>query len=172
MMSIDNTNFIDNTDFADYLSLLEELHECPICLESFNLASNNLIKTCCNHFYCKECYNSINNCGLCRTSFNKIKPTQPTNFRLNFNHPEREIIYVGVNTINGLGNQNINIVEPPPMPRIFINPWTNSSIESDVQTNIQINTPDRFSEREGAYFNYVYVPSNTYEHLIQQLQSP
>ena len=105
-MSDIELNDFANSDFSEFVNLLEESHECPICLESFNLASNNLIKTCCNHYYCKPCYNKINECGLCRTSFNKtqlnIQPnilsntqtnTQP-NFRLNFNHPVSELIFL------------------------------------------------------------------------------
>jgi hypothetical protein len=72
---------------------------CPICIEN-----EALYFTECGHGYCITCLCRINKCGLCRKSLlrstlcveikRKEKCTQSNNsFRLNFNHPARELIW-------------------------------------------------------------------------------
>jgi hypothetical protein len=100
--TVNDMNNIDN-DWSDFALSLEENHECPICLESFNLKSNNLVKSCCNHYYCKPCYNKINICSICRSDLKK-------------------------NTKKSQQQSN---------------------------SNAQPNVPNRFTQNEGAYFNYV-----------------
>jgi hypothetical protein len=62
---------LEQNDWSEFVQSLEESHECSICLESFNLKSNKIVKSSCNHYYCKSCYDQINICSLCRTNFNK-----------------------------------------------------------------------------------------------------
>lgn len=80
-------SFDFNEDWTEFAQSLEEMYECPVCLESFNLKSNNLIKSCCNHIYCKTCYGKINECALCKTNFNKqrinLQQNQQQNPQLN-----------------------------------------------------------------------------------------
>ena len=67
-MENENYEDLDFFDFANFAKSLEEIHNCNICLESYSLASNNLIQTCCKQFYCKTCYITINNCRICRNN--------------------------------------------------------------------------------------------------------
>jgi hypothetical protein len=76
----DSANFTEN-DWFDFVQSLEESHECPICLESFNLKSNKLVKSCCNHHYCKLCYEKINICSICRSDLKKNKKKIQSNFQ-------------------------------------------------------------------------------------------
>lgn len=72
-------SFNFNEDWSDFVQSLEENYECSICLESFSLKSNKLIKSCCNHIYCKTCFDQINSCSICRTDLKKkIKKFSPT----------------------------------------------------------------------------------------------
>ncbi len=72
-----------------------------------NFKSNNLIKACCDHYYCKLCYEKINQCSLCRTNFIKKNTNTKT---------------IGVNTIG------VNTIRPP-MPQTVVSPWGYSSID-------------------------------------------
>lgn len=126
-MSDIELNDFANADFSEFVNSLEESHECPICLESFNLASNNLTKTCCNHYYCKPCYNKINKCGLCRTSFNKIQP--------DFNDSINKLPVIIINTVSATLRHGINVkFNNIPRPKIIISPWINPLIESNQTT--------------------------------------
>jgi len=100
------SNLETDNDFKLFVKSLDKIFDCPICLEIFDLKSNNLITTCCNHTYCKTCYTKITNCSLCNTKIIKIQqPNQNLqhllnvvnllndlpDFRLNFNHPVSEM---------------------------------------------------------------------------------
>ena len=189
---MENNDFTcKNTDneWTDFSNSLEEIQECPICLETFNLASNNLIKTCCNHFYCKPCYDKIIECGLCRTYFNK-KNNQTTNnnnlnnnnlnnlnqiqnnIRINLNN-EREIELTEPNIINTITNINnsYNIIN---RNNIITRNNRNNIINrinriNTINTinNIQMN---RFLSRDGEYFNFNYVrPNNIYSNIYSNI---
>ena len=76
--STNSTNLTDSdNDFINFVESIKNTYDCPICLETFLLNSHNLITTCCNHKYCKTCYDKINTCALCRTQFNKTQQQQP-----------------------------------------------------------------------------------------------
>jgi hypothetical protein len=109
----------EQNDWSEFVNSLEESRECPICLETHNLKSNNLIKSC-SHHYCKVCYKKINECALCKKKFVRSnESTQPT----------QRIIYV--DTIGGTMSRHINITGTPPNPTVIVSPWNNSSIEPD-----------------------------------------
>ena len=63
--------------------------DCPICLESFNQNSKNLVKSCCGHYYCQPCYDKINICALCRKNFNKNNLPQN-----NLQHELNSVLYI------------------------------------------------------------------------------
>ena len=87
MNKILNNNITENNDWTDFVQYLEKDHECSICLEYFNLKSNKLTKSYCNHYYCKPCYNKISICSTCKSDIrkNNIKLKTQSNIQININ---------------------------------------------------------------------------------------
>jgi hypothetical protein len=83
-------------------------------------------------------------------------------YKMNFNHPTKEIVWVFQrDCVTTLANSNnwINFAsEGPvnPVPDMYTFNWGNLNTLDETQgTNIQLNGQDRFYMREGSYFNLV-----------------
>ena len=83
-------------------------------------------------------------------------------YKMNFNHPTKEIVWVFQrDAAVGLNNSNnwINFAaEGPnaPVPDAYTYNWGNlNTVDESQGTNIQLNGQDRFYAREGSYFSLV-----------------
>ena len=111
--------FDTENDFAEFAELIERInqikidqesqninniHECPICLEAIN-DPTKIVTTCCNHIYCQPCYDRISVCALCRTNLNKPiqhRHNQIQNDQIQFNPYQFNVPNDGDNNDNGL----------------------------------------------------------------------
>ena len=117
--------FDTENDFAEFAEFIESInqikidqesqninniHECPICLEAIN-DPTKIVTTCCNHIYCQPCYDRISVCSLCRTNLNKPiqhRHNQIQNDQMQFNDEFNEEFNEEFNDEFNFANDNNN----------------------------------------------------------------
>lgn len=73
-------------------------------------------------------------------------------FKLNFNHPCKELVWVARDSDADTANQWFNFTTAPSESA---DSTTFAGVNPVTDAKLQLNGHDRFSQREGKYFNYV-----------------